>query len=171
MMQTALSHGWKAQVKPQIPASGEPDDILWTLYAVRGEPELIETLKVVWKGDVQTQATYTFNGKVSDLYWRNRVLQKITGKPKPPRGLVDKSQLPFDLESPAFDVLLGVLGKKVTWVRRIDGEEMSARVPKETNLGKKFFRVYNSSTGRRILEWQDTEGFHAVGLDQIVSVG
>jgi hypothetical protein len=162
-MHLALVNGWKAQVKPQIPASGNPDDIIWTLYAVKDE----EVLKVVWQGDRRIEATY-FDG---EQYREPRKIASVIA-PKNPKikETRDYDLVPFEVDAPALEVLLAVLGREVTWVRKIDGIRMSGIVEKETNLGKKFFRVYNCSSGRRILEWQDREGFHAAALDQIVNV-
>jgi hypothetical protein len=67
--------------------------------------------------------------------------------------------------------MLAVLGRTITWVRKIDGEICSAYIEKSTNVGKPYFRVAQSKAGRRILEWQDREGFHSVGLEQIINVG
>lgn len=105
-------------------------------------------------------------------------MKLLAGRPDP-RRLETKSQedllqtryVPWKEETPALEVMVSVLGKQITWVRKLDGEVCSAYVDKQTNLGKKYFRVYETKAGRRILEWQDREGFHAVGLDQVISVG
>lgn len=171
MMQLALSYGWKAQIKPEIPASGNSKEIVWNLYCVRGR----ETMRVTWVGDrQQDDGVYTYDNYRRNLYRTTSAVRLLKGVPNPKWGkteeLLKDREIPFNSESPAMEILLAVLGKDIVWIRKIDGEVLKGTVEKETNLGKKYFRIYSASTGRRILEWQDREGFHAVGLDQIIDV-
>lgn len=173
-MQIALANGWKAQVKPEIPASKRYEEIVWNLYAARDQ----ETLHVVFIGNRQDHSIYTYGGKTTNPPHKAAVMKILTGTPDirkldkktALRVAAENAELPFTPDSPAFDILLAVLNRRVSWVRQIDGEVFASRIDKETNLGKKYFRVYEAKTGRRILEWQDREGFHAVALEQIIGV-
>ena len=174
MMQIALANGWKAQVKPEIPESKRYEEIIWNLYAVRDK----ESLHVMFMGNRQYESTYIYGEKRTSPPHKAAVMKILTGKPdlkkldkKSALKIIESEELPFTPESSAFEILLAVLGKQITWVRKIDGEVLSGYVAKETNLGKKYFRVYEAKTGRRLLEWQDREGFHAVALEQIIGVG
>lgn len=173
MMQQALANDWKAQVQPTVPANGMYDEIVWDLYCVRGQ----EAMHVQWVGDRQIEAVYSYGDFRQYPPRKAAVLKIITGRPDPRKlkretvgELLEDRSIPFEQDSPAMDILLAVLGKQITWVRKIDCEILSGVVEKETNLGKKYFRVYTANSGRRLLEWQDREGFHAVALDQIVDV-
>lgn len=171
MMQTALANGWKAQIKVEIPENGQANEIVWVLYAIRDK----ESLRVWWTGELQTGAVYAYGDYRKYPHRKAGVLKLITGTPNPGKlqkiDVEEIRSISFNMDSPAIEILLEVLGKTVTWVRGFDGEILNGFVEKETNLGKPYFRVYSASSGRRILEWQDREGFHAVGLDQIISVG
>lgn len=172
----ALSNGWKAEVVPKLhkfEKSGEPSDIEWHVYAMRDK----ETVHVMYLGNRFISSTYSYGNHKQYPARSGSVLRLLAGKPDPrklegtPDVLLESRRLPWEEDAPALDVMLAVLGKTISWVRKLDGEVCTAHVDKQTNLGKPYFRVKETNTGRRILEWQDREGFHAVGLDQIVNVG
>lgn len=179
MKQTALANGWKAEIIPDLSnfnTTGDPDDIVWNLYAMRG----LEALHVVFTGDRQTNAVYKYGEHFRTTPARRApVLKLLTGQPDPARlkgqesaeNLLESRSVPWDEDSPAIDILLACLGKEVTWVRRIDGEILSGYIPRESNQRSRNYRVYASKLGDRFLEWTNTEGFHTVRLDAIVSVG
>jgi hypothetical protein len=175
MMQTALANDWKAQVKPTIPPSRRYDEIVWDLYCVRDQ----EKLHVQWTGNRLTDATYKFYDKETNPTHKAAVLKIIEGAPSfrgvskdAAKEIIEEDiDLPFDLDSPALVVLKSVIGRDITWVRKIDGEICNAFVPKIKDTNPKYLRVFEArSTGRRILEWSDAEGFHAVALEQIIGV-
>lgn len=173
----ALSSGWKAEVVPKLhkfEKSGNPGDIEWHVYAMRDK----ETIHVMYLGNRFISSTYSYGNYKQYPARSGSVLRLLAGKPDPRKlegasveSLLESRSLPWNEETPAMDVMLAVLGKSITWVRKIDGEVCTAHVDKQTNLGKPYFRLYESKTGRRILDWQDREGFHSVGLDQIIDVG
>lgn len=172
----AIENGWKAEVVPKLhkyEKSLDPVDIEWHVYAIRDK----ETIHVLYLGNRFTSSTYSY-GKYRLYPARSgSVLKLLAGKPDPrklegskPEDLLSTRRVPWDDDTPALDVMLAVLGKTITWVRKIDGEVCSSHIDKVTNLGKPYFKVSQSKAGRRILDWQDREGFHAVGLDQIIEV-
>lgn len=173
---SALENGWKAEVIPKLhryEKSGDLTDIEWHVYAMRDK----ETIHVLYLGNRFTSSTYTYGGYKLYPARSGSVLRLLAGKPDPrklegskPENLLEHRSLPWEDDSPAMEIMLAVLGKTVTWVRKIDGEVCSGHVDKATNSGKKYFRLYESKAGRRILDWQDREGFHSVGLDQIIDV-
>lgn len=173
----ALENGWKAEVVPKLERydkSGDPADIEWHVYAVREK----ETIHVLYLGNRFMSSTYTYGNYKLYPARSGSVFKLLSGKPDPkklegskPEDLIEARRLPWDDDAPAVDIMLAVLGRTVTWVRKIDGEICSGHVDKGTNLGKPYFRLYESKAGRRILDWQDREGFHSVGLDQIIDVG
>ena len=173
--QAALSNGWKAQVVPKLhryEKSKRVEDIEWHVYAMREK----ETIHVTYLGNRFISSKYTYGNHIQYPARSGAVLRLIAGKPDPRKLEGDAEQLlqsrrvPWNEETPALDVMLAVLGKTITWVRKIDGEVCSSHIDKGTNLGKPYFKVYQSKTGRRLLDWQDREGFHSVGLDQIIEV-
>lgn len=181
MMQKALANDWKAQVKPTIPDSKRYDEIVWDLYCVRDK----ETLHVQWTGNRLTDSTYSFCGSKTKPTHKAAVLKIIEGLPslkqvaKRKRNqdydslvedLEESRVLPFKPDSPALDVLKSVIGRDLTWVRKIDGEVCSGCVPRLNDTNPKYLRVIQANSGRRILEWSDPEGFHAVALEQIIEV-
>jgi len=174
MANLAISEGWKAQVKPTIPESKRYDEIIWDLFCVRGE----ETLQVVFMGNRQVEATHTYMGRSTHPPHKAAVIRVLTGKPDLKKvskqaleKVIEVRDIPFDMDSPALDILKCVIGKDITWVRKLDGEVINSSIPRIQDTNPKYLRVLSSvTTGRRILEWQDREGFHAVGLDQIVNV-
>lgn len=175
--QAALSHSWKAEVVPKLhryEKSGNVSDIEWHVYAMRDK----ETMHVTYLGNRFISGKYTYGSHAQFPARSGAVLRLLAGKPDPrrldgsdPDALLESRKVPWQEDSSAMDVMLAVLGKTVTWVRKLDGEICTGHVDKETNLGKKYFRLTQSKAGRRILEWQDREGFHSVGLDQIIDVG
>jgi hypothetical protein len=177
MMQTALAHGWKAQVKPTIPASALYDEIVWDLYCVRGP----ETLHVSWTGDRQQEGTYTYGDYTTSPTRRQQVVAILTGKPNPKKlnreetkALLEDRSVPWVHDTPAIEILLSIMNKDIKWIRRFDGQvcEATVQIDKQSKAGMKYFRVIESPphSNRRVLEWADMFGFHAVGLDQIIDV-
>ena len=175
--QAALHNGWKAEVVPKLERyekSGQPEDIEWHVYAMRDK----ETIHVLYLGNRFVSSTYSYGSHKQYPARSGGVVRLLEGKPDPrrlegsdPEVLLNTRHVPWGDDSPALDIMVAVLGKEVTWVRKIDGEICSGYVDKAINLGKPYFRLSQSKAGRRILEWQDREGFHAVGLDQIINVG
>lgn len=174
--QAALAHGWKAEVVPKLhryEKSKSVSDIEWHVYAMREK----ETIHVLYLGNRFVSAKYTYGSHCQYPARSGSVLRLLAGKPDPKKlegsnaeNLLQARSLPWNEDAPAMEILLSVLNKTITWVRKIDGSLCNAHVDKSTNLGKPYFRLYESKAGRRILEWQDREGFHAVGLDQIIDV-
>ena len=175
--QAALANGWKAQVVPKLEKyekTGDPAAIEWHVYAIRDK----ETIHVTYLGNRFISSTYSYGTHKQYPARSGSVLRLLAGKPDPrklegsnPEQLMEARSVPWDDETPALEVMLAVLGRTITWVRKIDGEVCSAHLDKVTNLGKAYFRVTQTKSGRRILDWQDREGFHSVGLDQIIEVG
>jgi hypothetical protein len=174
--QTALSHGWKAEVLPKLhryEKSGDPGDIEWHVYAMRDK----ETIHVLYLGNRFVSSTYSYGNHKQYPARSGGVLKLLAGKPDPrklegsdPAMLLESRSVPWDESTPALEIMLAVLGRTITWVRKIDGEVCNAYIDKATNVGKTYFRLSQSKAGRRILEWQDREGFHSVGLEQIIDV-
>jgi hypothetical protein len=175
--QVALAHGWKAQVVPKLERfekSGNARDIEWHVYAMREK----EAVHVTYLGDRFISSTYSYGDHKQYPARSGGVIKLLEAKPDPRKfsrnnagNLLNARSLPWHDDAPAMEIMLAVLGKTITWVRNIDGSVCNAHVDKQTNLGKKYFRLYESKAGRRILDWQDREGFHSVGLDQIIDVG
>lgn len=174
----AIEHGWQAAVLPDTSQfNGDPKTIQWNFYAKRTDEGKDEKVVVRYQGDLLVSATYVY-GKYRLIPARLAgVMRLITGKPDPRKydGTAAKQEplrsVPFSVDSPAIDILKGVLDKTVTYQRRIDNEEKEEDVP-GTNRTSKHFRVIESPphSGRRILEFTNRTGFHAVALDQIVNV-
>lgn len=171
----AMMHGWNAEVVPKLDEyekTKRVNDIEWHVYGMRDK----ETIHVIYIGNRFSQAKYTYGNHVQYPARSGAVLRLLAGTPdirklNNAKNLIETRKLPWNENAPALDVLLAVIGKRITWVRKIDNEVCTAHVEKETNLGKPYFRLTESKAGRRILEWQDREGFHAVGLDQIIAIG
>lgn len=184
MMQTALANGWKSEVVPDMKGfeeSGNPDDIIWRVYCLRGS----EKLQIDFEGaeaERQVWAQYKYGDLKLRPARRAGVIRLLTGKADPRKfkgsseesveNLLETRSVPWSPDAPFLEILLAVLGKQISWVRRIDGEVCSSHVPAASNKTSKYFRVLESPphSGRRILEWTNGEGFHAVGLDQIIDV-
>lgn len=176
LKQTALSFNWKAEVVPKLhryEKSGDASDIEWHVYAMRDK----ETIHVLYMGNRFISSKYTYGGTYCQYPARTGgVIKLLAGKPDPrrlsgdPGELIESRVVPWDDDTPALDIMLAVLGRTVTWIRQIDGEVCSAYIEKSTNVGKQYFRLTQSKAGRRILEWQDRQGFHSVGLERIIDV-
>jgi len=174
---TAELHGWKAQIQPVIPENKNWDEIVWNLYCVRGQ----EALHVPWTGDRQGIATYTYGEYKSHPARKAPVMDILSGMPDPKRlklrvhseeEVAELRSVPFLPDSPAVDIMMHVMKKQVTWISKIDGRARSADVNVDLRdpRSAKHFRVYEAPSGRRILEWADPYGFHAVALSQIINV-
>lgn len=178
--QVALANGWKAEVVTDVDEfqiSGDIRDIIWHVYAMRGR----ETMHVTYIGDLFEKGIYKYGAQVAHLSWRYRVMKFITGQPDPKKFIRNNEpalaedaiarNVPWERDTPAIDILLEVMKKEITWVRKFDGQVCTAVV--DVNLKErgsaKHFRVYESKTGR-VLEWADALGFHAVALGQIIDV-
>lgn len=177
LMQTALAHGWKAQVKTNIPENMNADEIVWDLYCLRK----LETIHVQFLGNRQIGSTYTYaKNYSSNPTHRAAVVALLTGQPNTRRLKIEDVQtdieelrsVPWQKDSPAIEIMLAVLGKDITWVRKIDGEVCRSTVGKRSNLGSRHFRVYESppQSGQRVLDWTDYEGFHTARIDSIIEV-
>lgn len=179
MKQTALANGWKSEIIPEtnvFDQTGNPDDIVWNLYALRG----LEAMHVVFTGDRQTSAVYTYGEQYRQTPARRApVIRLLTGKPNPKllkgkessENLLKTREIPWSPDAPALDILLAVLGKDISWIRKIDGEILTSYIPRESNQRSRNFRIYPGKNGDRFLEWTNNEGFHTVRIDSIVSVG
>lgn len=172
LLQECIENGWQAQVKLSEPIPQNPEEIVWNLYAIRGK----ETLHVQWVGNRMQPATYT-HGEAQrlTLYWRNQVVKKVTGKPDLTKlkgedtdRLIETRYVPFDADTPADKVLAEVRGCEITWIRTLDNLICKATIP--AHLEAKHLRVKECNSGKRILEWADPYGFHAVHLDRIINV-
>jgi hypothetical protein len=70
-------------------------------------------------------------------------------------------------------VLASVIGCKISWIRSIDREICDAYIPAYRGDERdKHLRILESppNSGKRVLEWVDVTGFHAVRLDSIIEV-
>ena len=72
-------------------------------------------------------------------------------------------------ETPAFDILVKVIGKEITWAKTT-GEIVSEKCPKDGNLGQPHFRVYTTKAGKRVLEWCNQFGFQACYVNNVLEV-
>ena len=180
MKQTALANGWKSEVIPNLDKfneTGDINDIVWNVYCQRG----LEAMHVVFTGERQTSAVYKY-GSHHRLTPARRapVMRLLTGTPDPKKLkgrqsgeelIQNHRQVPWADDAPALEILMAALGKDISWIRRIDGETLTAYIPAESNKKSKNYRVYSNKNGDRFLEWTNTEGFHTVRLDAIISVG
>ena len=173
-MQIALANEWKAKLLPDIPLDGNVDEIVWNLHCVRDR----ETMDVQYRGNRLTESTYSFNGdEPTHPQYRNNVVKILEGKPSirklaqsiSTEDLVESRSVPWVKDDPAFLILKEVLGREISWVRRLDGVVCTGVIDRKSNLGSKYFRVYEKNE-TRFLEWTDSEGFHTVRLDAIISV-
>lgn len=177
----AIEHGWKTQVKPEFPADFDDNPLAnrieWHFFAVRGN----ETLHVVYRGDRMLENNvYTFGDYRRYPQRRVAVVGFLTGTPDlsksaavlDPVALIEARSVDWDEETPAMEIMLEVINKEVRYVNRLSNEVESkvVRVNLKEPLSSKLFRVYHAPSGRRILEWADSFGFHCIALEQIVSV-
>jgi hypothetical protein len=173
LMQVALSNGWKAQLIPDIPLDGNVDEIVWNLYCIRDK----QTMQVRYIGNRLHEATHTLHGEVSHPQYKGNVLKVLTSKPslkkivKNSNGNADEivRSVPWVHDDPAILILQEVLGKEISWIRRIDGELCTATIERHSNFRSKFFRIYERNS-TRFLEWTGVDGFHCVYLDAIIDV-
>lgn len=186
----AKENGWQTQTQTNIQEyeeTGNVDDIVWMLYAIRGEEDKREVLRVIWQGDLQTGAFYKYGDYELRPARKAPVLKLITGQPDPKKFKRETPpeekkkltaeeklavrQIPWeDDESPAFDILIGVIDKTITWISPLTGEERSEFCPKESNLRKSHFKVKTTSAGKRVLEWANSTGFKACYITNIIDV-
>ena len=183
----AQKHGWRTQVRTDMKwfeESGNVDDILWILYAMRiDDKNRMETLRVKWKGDLQDSALYKYGEYTLQPARKAPVLALITGKPNPNKFSKEKPEeltieerllgknVPWESDnSPAFDILIGVLGRTITWASPSLRIEKTESCPKSLNLSKGHFRVKTTKTGKRVLEWVNSFGFHACYVSNIIDV-
>ena len=182
MRDLAIAHGWKAEVYPNLDTfdeTGNVDDIKYELYAIRDE----ENLKVVWTGNLQTYSLYTYGEYSQSPARKAGVIALLTGTPdvkrmkkakpeefKPePKAVMD---VPWEPDAPAIEIMLATIKKKIIWISKMSGEERSARVYVDLDEpgSARNFRVYDAPSGRRILEWADSFGFHCVAIEEIIGV-
>ncbi|AEL97983.1 hypothetical protein CL65_gp075 [Mycobacterium phage Patience] len=183
----AEKYGWRTAVRTDLEhyeETGNVEDIKWILFAIRGEEDKQEILKVRWWGDLQESAFYKYGDYSLRPARKAPVLKLIEGQPNPkkfrkeekkskPATVEDKlagKSVPWEGDdSPAFDILLGVIGHTITWIGS-DGEERTQSCPKASNLGKAHFKVKTTKAGKRVLEWANSFGFHACYVDSIIVV-
>lgn len=182
----AEENGWKTKIEINLEKfehTGNLEDMVWTLYAMRGEKK-IETIKVVWTGNLQTECAYKYGDYILRPVRKAPVVALLKGTPNPDKYCKNKNsgpvsyedatrnrELPFDNDSPAFDILVAVANKNVSWMR--PGSEIvhTENVPNKSNLGKAHFRVKTTKAGKRVLEWANSTGFCACYVEDIISVG
>jgi hypothetical protein len=182
----AKTNGWECTfsvVLAEFEKTQNPDDILWVFYAIRDK----ESIKATWRGDRFQESVYSYGSYKCYPARSGGVIKLLEGKPDKKkltsnpvlRGsqetyeeLVSSKNVPWeDSQSvPAFDVLVGVVGKSITWVRKSDNSVRTEPCPKESNLKKPYFRLKTTSTGKRVLEWSNSFGFQACYLDDIIDV-
>lgn len=180
LLEVAASHGWKAEVKADVHKYNETKDhhdVIWHLYGIRDK----ESIHVIWEGNRLAGGLYKYGDHTVKIWWKNEAIKLLIGKPNPAKFRVHGNivastgklshSIPWNNDSPASEIMLAVARKEIKWVRKIDGQVLSAFV--DVNLHEqgsaKHFRVYDSNHGR-VLEWADAEGFHSVALDQIIDV-
>lgn len=180
IVSVAQENGWKAQCQPVIPESKKWEEIVWNVFAIRGP----ESLHVVYTGDRMTEATYTYGDQYKSHPARKGavvdILKGAGTPPKQPRriGPVTDEQVaelrsvPFEIDTPAIDIMRHVMKKQVFWISKLTGRMMCASVNVDLKdpISARHFRVYDAPSGRRLLEWVDPYGFHAVALEQIINV-
>lgn len=173
LMQIAKANNWKTQLIPDIPLDGNVDAIVWNLYCVRDK----ETLHVRYVGNRLTEATHTFHGDVKHPQYKGNVIKVLTGKPNLKKMVANANgnhdeivrSVPWMKDDPAILIMQEVIGREISWIRRIDGALCTGTVDRHSNLKNKYFRVYEKN-GNRFLEWTGPDGFHAVRLDSIIDV-
>jgi len=184
LRQIALDNNWQSIVKPCLEtftATGNVDDILWTLYCVRGE----EKIKAVWRGNRFRDSVYTYGAYRTCPARSGGVIRFLKGEPDHKKLAAASAVIKVNYEQlktfknvpwedsdtvPAFDVLVGVVGKDITWVRKRDGSVKTENCPKSSNVGKPHFKLKTTIAGRRVLEWSNSFGFQACYLDDIIDV-
>lgn len=181
----ANENNWKSTVAPSLEkfnTTNDPQDILWILYCIREQ----ESIKATWRGDRFQDSVYNYGSYRCYPARSGGVIRLLKGTPdrkkltaSAPRNsqetyqeIVNCKNVPWkDSESvPAFDVLVGVVGRGVTWVRKSDGLVRTEPCPKESNLGKPHFRLKTTSAGKRVLEWSNSFGFQACYLEDIIDI-
>ena len=174
----ALKHGWKAEVVPDLNVwhqTNDPKDILWVVYAVRDK----ENVKVIWQGDLFKEAVYKYGAYSLHPARTGSVLNLLASTPDPTKfsgghgrlaqtGSIQR-MIDWDDDTPAFDILVKVINKEIRWVTSF-GEIKSERCPKDSNIGKLWFRVTTTKNNDRVLEWSNSFGFHACYIKNILSV-
>lgn len=187
MASIAIENGWEAVTTVDISEyeiSENPFDIIWKLYAKRD----LETLVVIWRGEVQIEAKYNYGDYWLFPAWRGGVLRLIKGKPDPKKlsskdkgrpsdriyeEILKEREVPWAHDDmPAFDILLAVLDKEIRWVHKglFGVRERKEFCPKESNLGKESFKVHTATNGKRILNFANSFGFHACYIEDILEV-
>lgn len=169
-------NGWETQIVPR-----RNDDLTfcieWNLYAKRGK----ETLRVTWDDNLMRNATYTYGENCSRrLNWRNQVVKLVEGKPNPRHlktantaELIETRSVPWGPGTPDDKILASLVGTTISYVGMIDPTVKTAMIPAFRGDEKdRFLRVVESPphSGRKVVEWTDATGFHAVRLDSIVEV-
>jgi hypothetical protein len=181
----ANENNWKSTVVPlldKFEETNDPQDIMWILYCIREQ----ESIKATWRGDRFQESVYSYGSYRCYPARSGGVIRLLKGKPdrkkltsSAPRSsqetyeeIISSKNVPWkDSESvPAFDVLVGVVGKDVTWVRKSDGLVRTESCPKASNLGKTHFRLKTTSAGKRVLEWSNPFGFQACYLEDIIDI-
>lgn len=180
----AIQSGWRASVVPvldKFEKTENVDDIEWVLYCIRNK----ETIKAVWRGNLFRESVYSYGAYRLYPARSGSVIKLLKGEPdlKKISQSTARSQVSYEdatqvrnipwednEEVPAFNVLVAVVGKSITWVRKTDGQVRSEACPKESNLRKSHFRLTTTSAGKRVLEWCNSFGFQACYLEDIIDV-
>lgn len=181
ILRAATKYGWKAEVRTDLSVydkTKQINDVIWNLYAMRGK----ETLKAIWNGERFDQANYVYGDHRRKLWWPVEVTKLLAGRPDPKKyrrkdtevsyeEVIEDRSVPWKDDTPAMEVMLAVIRKEISWVRKFDGQVCSAFVDvdlKEKGSAK-HFRVYDHQNGR-MLTWADALGFHTVAINQIIHV-
>lgn len=137
-------------------------------------------MHVQWIGNRQVvPAVYAYGEQRRYPARRQGVVTLLTGIPdttklriKHQEELDELRSVPFLPDSPALDILLKLKGTKIVWVNSFNGkaEEAMVNVNLKDPRSARNYRVYEAKSGRRLVEWVDQFGFHAVALDQIINV-
>lgn len=190
----AKKYGWETQIVSEMEdfeESHDLNDIIWKLYCIRGS----ESISCWWKGNLYQEGLYAFGTYRTNPARSGAIIKLLKDLPDQKKmtkiNAVDRSpvnttlsqeqiaeirDVPWeDSNAPAFDILVGVIGKTITWVKKSiytdSGYETKIQpCPKESNLGKAHFRVKTTSAGKRVLEWSNSFGFQACYIDDIIDV-
>lgn len=177
LQNTANENGWDTEISTKFDEFNfDIKTVEWNLYCKRGH----EALRCSWIGHAFKDSIYVY-GETKTYPARPGAVQDIlTGKPDAsklritatPEELIASRHLPWsDDDAPAMDIIMSVLDKKITWIRKIDGITDSGVIHKDLNWGKSHFKVfYSGKTQERQLQWVDRYGFHTVALNRITDV-
>lgn len=169
--QYAKGHGWSGKW------SGNDEPLTVHLFCRRGESE---TIDIWWHPNgtlmLDRLPVYTLAGERIKLRNVSAAALKVSSEPDPnrlrsavrkQRGRGDILALrgSYDFEGiPDDEIEQSLLGHRIAWLNSISGQIDQANVE-----GRKTIKVTRENCKPQI-HFTDTEGFHAVYLDAIVSV-